>query len=665
MSNIADYWGELPPNLNGLQEWGHGQGVVGGGYTRLMLGKVVGYPHMESHHISSTYNVSLTDMHDDHGGEIIIHNCSQVLPNASLDYSGVREPLMDGTPVLILCKDGVFDQGYIIGCVRLSGDYESFLLQGNVPKPFNVVEGWQGKERTANPGPSFPYVVARPEDYVRITPMDNLVAGYARSEYEQEEKGKAKKRPQPGSVEIRTMGGDIIYYTKNTFSIYADRQVVILALSGNETKCTALAQHASYYAERYEALKAAVESAPTKDDKGTMSNWNTGKPVGYTKDLSQTDRTSLDWGEPMGVKYHLDELYKLAQEYRKASAACNSASAALSKGIASAEKKAQGNTSPSSKDPSKPVNKAIPKESVTGTPPQSNRASIEVDELLQKLGGKAPDAMTIQRVGQGGNDSWSEKGDTPLPMASTVKLQVIDLVANSKVKLPPTITITKDVLAVGEEGALGKSYTVEQLVNMVLKDSSNVATNALIKAMAGEGGGKIPDGGNGTINPAIQDLLKGRGYNNTNLINYLNTPIVSAQGKNTSTTNDVTRAMGNLMQYEGPMKQVIRDSLGASDTPFSGAGEKGSRVVDGVPIIYNKIGDTDTVASNSAVIEVGGSKYIITTTKTGVDGTGAQGDTISDASLREAIKQIKGLSALGGPNNSIPNVPAGIKVEGI
>ena len=648
MSNIADYWGELPPNLNGLQEWGHGQGVVGAGYTRLMLGKVVGYPHMESHHISSTYNVSLTDMHDDHGGEIIIHNCSQVLPNAGLDYSGVREPLMDGTPVLILCKDGVFDQGYIIGCVRLSGDYESFLLQGNVPKPFNVVEGWQERERTANPGPSFPYVIARPEDYVRITPMDNLVAGYARPEYEKEEKGKAKKRPQPGSVEIRTMGGDIVYYTKNTFSIYADRQVVILALSGNETKCTALAQHASYYAERYEALKAAIESAPTKDDKGTMSNWNTGKPVGYTKDLSQTDRTSLDWGEPMGVKYHLDELYKLAQEYRKASAACNSASAALSKGIANTEKKAQGNTPPNSKDKgkapdqSKPANKAIPKESVTGTPPQSNRASIEVDELLQKLGDKAPDAMTIQKVGE--SSPWSEKGDTPLPMAFTVKLQVIDLVVNSKVKLPASITITKDVLGEGEKAMLGKSYSVEQLVNMTLKDSSNVATNALIKAIAGEGG-------NGIINPAIQGLLRDRGYGNTNLTNYLNTIVTSAHGKNTSTTNDVTKAMSNLMEYDGPLKQVIRDSLGASDTPF-----QGNRIVDGIPVIYNKIGGTTTNAANSAVIEVDGSKYIVTTTKGSVDGTSGQGDAISDAALREAIKQIKGLGNMGGPSNATPTV---------
>jgi beta-lactamase class A len=224
-----------------------------------------------------------------------------------------------------------------------------------------------------------------------------------------------------------------------------------------------------------------------------------------------------------------------------------------------------------------------------------------------------------------------------------VKLQVIDLVVNSKAKLPASITITKDVLGEGEEAMLGKSYSVEQLVSMTLKDSSNVATNALIKAIAGEGG-------EGTINPAIQSLLRDRGYGNTNLTNYLNTTLVSAQGKNTSTTNDVTKAMGNLIQYDGPLKQVIRDSLGTSDTPF-----QGNRIVDGIPVIYNKIGGT-TTAANTAVIEVNGSKYIITTTKGGVDGTSGQGDAISDAALREAIKQIKGLGNMGGPSNATPTV---------
>lgn len=646
MSNIADYWGELPPNMNGLQEWGNGQNVVGSGYMRLMLGKVIGYPHMEAHHITSTYNVALIDMHDDHGGEIIIHNCSQLLPNAGLDYTGVREPLMDGTPVLLLCKDGVFDQAYILGCIRLSGDYDEFILKGNVPKPFSVGEGWQG-EQVANPGPSFPYVVARPEDYVRVTAMDNLVAGFGRPEYEQELKGKARKRPQPGSVEIRTMGGDVVNYCKNTFAIYADRQVVILALSGSETKCTALAMQASYYADRYEALKSAVSAAPDKDEKGAMLNWNTGKPVGYTKDLDQLDRTSLDWGEPMGVKYHLNELYKLSQQYRAASAACNSSSAATSQAIASTEKRVQGKLLPLEKvtdpkdkiDPSKVrLNKAKPKESKTGTPPQGSRAGIEVDEVLQKLGDKAPDAMTIQKVGGGSNDGWDEDGDKPLPMASTIKLQVADLATQAK--LPPAITITQEVLGEGEESMLGKSYSPEQLVRMALRDSNNTATNALVRAMAGEGSSGIP-------NPAVGELLRARGYEDTTLANYLST--TTAQGRNTSTTNDVTRAMGNLIEYDGPMSNTIREAMGQSETPFNGA-----RSVDGVQVIYNKVGGTSTTAANSAVIEVDGSKYIVTTTKQGVSGTTSQGDAVSDASLREAITQIRGLSTMGGPSNETP-----------
>jgi hypothetical protein len=633
MSNIADYWGELPPNMNGLQEWGSGQNVVASGYTRLLLGKVIGYPHMEAHHITSTYNVALIDMHDDRGGEIVIHNCSQVLPNAGLDYTGVREPLMDGTPVLLLCKDGVLDQGYIIGCVRLSGDYDEFILKGNVPKPFSVGEGWQG-EQVANPGPSFPYVVARPEDYVRVTPMDNLLSGFGRPEYEQEVKGKARKRPQPGSVEIRTMGGDEVHYCKNTFAIYADRQVVVLALSGSETKCTALAMQATYYADRYEALKSAVSAAPDKDEKGGMVNWNTGRPVGYTKDLDQLDRTSLDWGEPMGVKYHLDEMYKLSQQYRAASAACNSSSAAMNTAISGTEKSLKD----TAKD-RKAMNKSIPKESKTGTAPQGSRVGMEVDELLQGLGDKAPDAMTIQKLGSG-SDSWDEGGDKLLPMASTIKLQVADLATQAK--LPPSITITEEVLAEGEESMLGKSYSPEQLVGMALKDSNNTATNALVRAMAGEGN-------NGTPNAAIGKLLEGRGYKDTTLANYLSTTTASAQGKNASTTNDVSRAMNNLMEYEGPMSNTVRESMQQSETPFSSG-----RTVDGVPVIYNKVGGTSTTTANSAVIEVGGSRYIVTTGKVGVDGTGSEGDAISDISIRAAIKQIQGLDAMGGPSNDTP-----------
>ena len=639
MSNIASYFGEFPPNNNGLQEWGHGQNVVGGGYTKLMLGKVIGYPHMESHHITSTYNVALTDIPDGYGGQVVIHNCSQVLPNAGLDYNGVREPLMDGTPVLVLCKDGVFDQGYIIGCVRLSGDYNEFMFKGNVPKPFTTVEGWQG-HRTANPGPSFPYVVARPEDYVRITPMDNLISGFSRPEYEQDIKDKAKKRAQPGSVEIRTMGGDVIHYTKNTFAIYADRQVVILALSGNESKCTALAKQASYYGERYEALKRAIDKAPDKTENGGMSNWNSNKPVGYTKELNQLDRTSLDWAEPMGVKYHLDELYKLTNQYRKASAACNSTSASLNKGADSIKKKVF--------DTASPLNRTKPKESGTGTPPQGSRAGIEVDEILDKLGGKAPDAMTIHKVG--GGDYWDVKGDEPIPMASTVKLQVVDIAVHSK--LPKSITITEDVIGVGEEDMLGISYTPEELIRKVLKDSNNTATKALIKAVAGNGA----DG----PNPKINDLLKERGYTNTTLGNYLNTPNPSLQG-NRSTTNDVSKAMENVIGYEGDMSGAILESLEQSETPFTGG-----RVVDGATVKYNKIGGTSTAAANSAVVEVDGAKYIITTGKGGVDGTGAEGDAISDAAMSAAIKHIRELNKMGGPSNDIPNVGvSNLKVEKI
>jgi len=95
--------------------------------------------------------------------------------------------------------------------------------------------------------------------------------------------------------------------------------------------------------------------------------------------------------------------------------------------------------------------------------------------------------------------------------------------------------------------------------------------------------------------------------------------------------------------------------------------------VDGVPVIYNKIGGTNTAAANSAVIEVDGSQYIVTTTKGGVDGTGAQGDAVSDASLREAIKQIRGLGSMGGPTNATPSITTttpsinlpGVTVQGI
>jgi enamine deaminase RidA (YjgF/YER057c/UK114 family) len=346
------------------------------------------------------------------------------------------------------------------------------------------------------------------------------------------------------------------------------------------------------------------------------------------------------------VKYHLDELYKLAGDYRKASAACNSSSAALSKGIAGVEK----STAPTDKaDPNKApaVNKVLPKESKTGTPPQGSRAGIEVDEVLEELGDKAPDAMTIQKVTADPktgekvvSDSWDANGDKALPMASTVKLQVADLAINSK--LPNSITITKEVLGEGEEGMLGKSYTPQQLVGMALKDSNNTATNALIRAMAG-------DGKDGTPNASIGNLLKARGYEDTTLANYLSTTVTSAQGKNSSTTNDVSRAMANIMNYDGPMKAVVQESLSQSITPFSGG-----RTVDGVGVTYNKVGGTSTAAANSAVIEVDGSQYIVTTAKSGVDGTKSQGDAISDASIKAAISQIRGLSTMGGPSNATP-----------
>ena len=135
----------------------------------------------------------------------------------------------------------------------------------------------------------------------------------------------------------------------------------------------------------------------------------------------------------------------------------------------------------------------------------------------------------------------------------------------------------------------------------------------------------------------------------------MNTPNAAAQGSNRSSTNDVTKAMGNLIKYEGPMQTVIRESLGKSETPFSGPqAASSSRTVDGASVEYNKVGGTSTSASNSAVIKVDGSRYIVTTGKGGVDGTKPQGDAVSDASIREAINQIRNLGKMGGPSNSTP-----------
>lgn len=270
----------------------------------------------------------------------------------------------------------------------------------------------------------------------------------------------------------------------------------------------------------------------------------------------------------------------------------------------------------------------IAQSSATPTATQTSDAkptssSLDLDSIAKQTGVQS---ISVQELGTTGIQSYN--GSTPpASPASSIKAVVADVVINEikngKLKLSDTITLTGKTALYNQETQ--KTVTVKEAVDAMLSRSSNDYTNLLVEKLGGPGSG---------INSKISSL----GYSTTKFNEYLRP---GGKASNVITAEEFSTAMNKIWQDPN-----AKSALSKNADKF------------GIDSIGNKDAGNSLVTGNSAIVDVNGKKYIISTFYNGngeaVNNVGANDVKIKDAT-NAVIAQLKAGKTINPNSSSAPS----------
>lgn len=253
--------------------------------------------------------------------------------------------------------------------------------------------------------------------------------------------------------------------------------------------------------------------------------------------------------------------------------------------------------------------------------------NLDASKLYSSLTLK-PSAFVIKEYG---GNTYSYKGEESLPVASAIKLVIADLV--NKANLRGSLTVTEDILSEGDTALLGRTLSVNSLLDLMLRESNNTATNLLVKHLVNQ-----PDSAPGVPNRHINTLISEAGYPNTKYNRYLSWAGADKEWnerpKNSSTASDLVSAMNKI--------------LDSKDESILAPLSKAPRAVGALPkgqVLYSKLGYTSSVASSVSVIEINNRRYIVSSIVSGVDGRTPSGKRYAAELITKVAEEVSKCSA--------------------
>lgn len=181
----------------------------------------------------------------------------------------------------------------------------------------------------------------------------------------------------------------------------------------------------------------------------------------------------------------------------------------------------------------------------------------------------------------------------PKEPASLLKPVIADIAIRFNGDMNSRIRIeSKHLYGCGLDGnhRIGQTIKLKTAINLALRNSDNVAANALISF----------GGGLEQVNARVHGPLSGGSYQSTRVVDYY-----KCSGNNNATSaQDVSQAMQTIFTTNSRGYTIARSALkGAAKTNNYWQ----------IPRAYaNKYGATNEVSGNSAIIKRGSKKYIIT-----------------------------------------------------
>lgn len=232
----------------------------------------------------------------------------------------------------------------------------------------------------------------------------------------------------------------------------------------------------------------------------------------------------------------------------------------------------------------------------------------------------------VAKVGGDTIDEYNSD-QKPISPASTMKVIVADVLLRQKgLDLDKKVRITSDVHynTPNDDVVNGKSTTLRNALDLMLRRSSNVGANIIMKELGGVSG--------------FTDKAHAAGYKDTVVRNFYS-PIGKA--KNESTISDQAEAMNHIVTSGGGNYEVAKKALGIAskeDNQYDLGSYK------------NKWGGTSQIASNVGAYRINGGRYIIGSYHEGAPYTSPTAYKAMHDGTEEIIRAIEG----GGGGSSTP-----------
>jgi hypothetical protein len=280
-------------NSNDKYLWGHGYETYQS-ENKLKEARVINVGYRN--HLLLSYDVVLLDT------GIEVPGCRVALGSGGFNGNGEAITLEEGTPVLVSFKDGMMQDGYIVGTFNTPGIYKEILEQGNLQKPGELAEDSEFNQPSGHPN--------------RITQIDALFksmgskilnTAYDSPEYHSEKENISASRGVPGSIEIRNSLGDIVQYSTGASVTYSDGNIIQVAGGDREEKTTKLLRIAAMHEKRAELMEKKNGIEP---DTNPVVGEDGIRPI--FKNVSENNPFVLT------ASYRAQEERKLAKLYREA-----------------------------------------------------------------------------------------------------------------------------------------------------------------------------------------------------------------------------------------------------------------------------------------------------------------------------------------------------------
>ncbi len=290
-------------NPNDSYTWRHGFKQVYQEHTEIKFGRIVNVSR--KNHIGMNYQVKLFD-----AGGLVLENCKLASQESSFNGVGIAQPLNEGTPVVIACKNGMLQDAIIIGCFSTEGIYKDFYQKGDLQKPGQTQNGAEFNQPLGHPNR-----ITQEDSYFHTIGGKTLKDAYDSPEYHADPAEKLAARPIPSSIQMKNQGGDTVQYTMGANILYSDGNIITVSAGDREEKSTKLLRFAAMHAKRADLIGGPA-AASSQDASAN-------KTASGIKPMVVKNSTSSEAADAIPDNYRMEQERKLADLYTQASKAQN------------------------------------------------------------------------------------------------------------------------------------------------------------------------------------------------------------------------------------------------------------------------------------------------------------------------------------------------------